>query len=125
MESRALLPVLTNIGVMSSQSPRATLNSWKEISQYMRMGVRTVQRYEAQLGLPVHRIFRKSPSSVFAFCDEIDQWLALSPTRPNAKAAQMCEAFSSLFEALRTHARRCPHCSQGLEAEQEMSELAS
>lgn len=125
MESRVLLQGVSNIAVIRSQSPRATLNSWKEIARYMRMGVRTIQRYEAQLGLPVHRTLGKSPSSVFAFSDEIDRWLALSPTRPNAKAARMCEAFSSLFEALRSHARSCPHCAGNLGARQEMIKLAS
>jgi hypothetical protein len=31
----------------------STLTSWKEIGQYLGKGVRTVQRWEQQMGLPV------------------------------------------------------------------------
>jgi len=55
------------------------LHSWKEISSYLGRGVRTVQRYEANLGFPVHRPLGKPRSSVFAFKHEIDQWMAKAP----------------------------------------------
>src|SRR5215469_14310550 len=51
------------------------LRSWKEISVYMALGVRTVQRYEARLGLPVHRPPTGNRCAVWAFADEIDAWL--------------------------------------------------
>jgi chaperonin cofactor prefoldin len=54
---------------------RLVLNSWKEIAEYMGRGVRTVQRYERDLRLPVHRPAGKSRSAVIAFGDEIDQWM--------------------------------------------------
>ncbi len=62
-------------------SERRILHSWKEISSYVGCGVRTVQRYERLLGFPVRRSMDKSPSSVMAFCDEIDQWLEQRPMR--------------------------------------------
>ena len=57
------------------------LHSWKEIAVYMGRGVRTIQRYEARLGLPVRRPSGAPRSAVLAFSSEIDQWLAKSPTR--------------------------------------------
>jgi len=54
---------------------RLVLNSWKEIADYMGRGVRTVQRYERDLRLPVHRPAGKSRSAVVAFGDEIDLWM--------------------------------------------------
>jgi hypothetical protein len=51
------------------------LRSWKGISAYMALGVRTVQRYEANLGLPVHRPAGGNRCAVWAFSDEIDAWL--------------------------------------------------
>lgn len=54
---------------------RKVLNSWKEISAYMARGLRTVQRYEHQLGLPIHRVSTSNHSPVLAFSDEIDKWL--------------------------------------------------
>jgi hypothetical protein len=43
--------------------------------------VRTVQRWEAQLGLPVHRPAGKDHSAVLAFSSELDQWLDSRPVR--------------------------------------------
>jgi hypothetical protein len=56
-----------------------TLNGWKEISQYMGRGVRTVQRWERLLGLPVHRPTGAPRSAVLAISTEIDDWLRSSP----------------------------------------------
>ena len=57
------------------------LSSWKEIANYMGKGVRTVQRYEAQFGLPVRRPAGKSRAAVIATRAEIDAWIAASPIR--------------------------------------------
>jgi hypothetical protein len=51
------------------------LHSWKEVAAYVGRGVRTVQRWEADCGMPVHRPRGKSRSAVLAFADEIDKWL--------------------------------------------------
>ena len=52
------------------------LNSWKEISDYLDRNVRTCQRWEIELGLPVNRIDQNSEhSKVFAYKLDIDQWL--------------------------------------------------
>ena len=47
-------------------------------------GVRTVQRWEAQLGLPVHRPAGREHSAVLAFSNELDQWLNSRPVRQAA-----------------------------------------
>ena len=60
---------------------RRILNSWKEIAGYLGRGVRTVQRWEAQLGLPVHRPAGRDHSAVLAFSNELDQWLDSRPMR--------------------------------------------
>lgn len=59
--------------------PRKILNSWKEIANYVGRGVRTVQRYEAQLGFPVRRPTGRDHSAVMAFSDEVDEWLNRAP----------------------------------------------
>jgi hypothetical protein len=51
------------------------LNSWKEIAQYVGRGVRTVERWERKLGLPVHRPQGHLRSPVIAISTEIDEWL--------------------------------------------------
>jgi hypothetical protein len=51
------------------------LNSWKEVAAYLGRGIRTVQRWERELGLPVRRPRGKSRSAVIAFKTELDRWL--------------------------------------------------
>lgn len=48
--------------------------SWKEIAAYLRRDVRTVQRWEASEGLPVHRHQHKKRGSVYALQHELDAW---------------------------------------------------
>ena len=62
------------------------LNSWKEIAVYMGRGVRTVQRWEQDCHLPVHRPRGRKRSPVFAFAAEIDLWLEKCPVGINATA---------------------------------------
>lgn len=59
------------------------LNSWKEIASYLGRGVRTVQRYERDLSLPVRRPRGRSRSAVIALTDDIDAWLQRSPMQDN------------------------------------------
>jgi len=68
---------------------RLVLNSWKEIADYMGRGVRTVQRYERDLKLPVHRPAGKSRSAVIAFADEIDLWMRKGPVLPSGNGAPL------------------------------------
>ena len=57
------------------------LNSWKEIAAYMGRGVRTVQRWERDLGLPVRRPRAKMRSAVIALSEDLDQWLHSAPSQ--------------------------------------------
>jgi phage terminase Nu1 subunit (DNA packaging protein) len=55
------------------------LNSWKEIASYLGRGVRTVQRWEQELGLPVRRPRGKERSAVIALKPDLDAWLHNTP----------------------------------------------
>jgi tetratricopeptide (TPR) repeat protein len=50
------------------------LNSWKEIASALNREVRTVQMWEKQEGLPIHRHFHNRRSTVFAFRSEVESW---------------------------------------------------
>lgn len=50
------------------------LDSWKEIASYFRRDIRTVQLWEKNEGLPIHRHFHKQMGSVFAFRSELERW---------------------------------------------------
>ena len=51
------------------------LTSWKEIAAYLDCDERTCVRWEKKYRLPVHRIDEISKATVFAYKDELDQWL--------------------------------------------------
>ncbi|HSB16650.1 MAG TPA: tetratricopeptide repeat protein [Bryobacteraceae bacterium] len=52
------------------------LDSWKEIAAYLKRGTRTVQRWEAEEGLPVRRLQHDKLGSVYAYKKELDAWWA-------------------------------------------------
>ncbi len=60
-------------------SERTRLDSWKEIAEYLGRDVRTVVRWEKEKGLPIHTVPGLRRRSVFAYKDELDNWLAGSP----------------------------------------------
>ena len=51
------------------------LQSWKEISTYIKRSVRTCQRWERQAELPVHRPRPTRRSPVFSLPAELDLWM--------------------------------------------------
>ena len=59
----------------SSVSPASErLDSWKEVAGYLKRDLRTLQRWEKNEGLPVHRHFHGKSGSVYAYKGEIDAW---------------------------------------------------
>ncbi len=51
------------------------LDSWKEIAGFFGRDERTVRRWEKERGLPVHRVPGVGRSMVFAYTDELKEWL--------------------------------------------------
>jgi Tol biopolymer transport system component len=62
-------------GGSSQDPPPERLDSWKEVASYLGRGVTTVQRWEQEEGLPVHRLPHAKRGSVFAYRRELDQWI--------------------------------------------------
>ncbi|MGH9775633.1 MAG: hypothetical protein ACRD50_11870 [Candidatus Acidiferrales bacterium] len=58
-----------------AQNHASKLTSWKEIAAHLGRDVRTAQRWERELGLPVHRVPGTRGHSIFAYTEEIDAWL--------------------------------------------------
>jgi hypothetical protein len=69
---------------LSKRNPKI-LSGWKEIAEYLGKGVRTVQRYEEDGGLPVRRPSGHANGSVIATTRELDAWIAASPLRKDFK----------------------------------------
>src|SRR5271166_228855 len=60
---------------MLSETPsERRLDSWKEIATYLGRDVTTVQRWERQEGMPVHRHLHHKRGSVYALSSELDGW---------------------------------------------------
>jgi len=55
---------------------KTRLESWKEISAYLERSIKTCQRWEVELGLPIHRLDGTPSARVFANPDELDVWMA-------------------------------------------------
>ena len=67
------------------REPQAPLNGWKEIAAYLGKSVRSVQRWEATLGLPVHRIRTPDGQIVYSERREIDDWRRQLEAQPVAE----------------------------------------
>lgn len=63
----------------ASQEIGRRLDSWKAIAEYLGRDVRSVQRWERGLGLPVHRVSGEKGGVVFAFTGELERWLQDRP----------------------------------------------
>src|SRR5271163_2831359 len=63
----------TNRTLSETPSERR-LDSWKEIATYLDRDVTTVQRWERQEGMPVHRHLHHKRGSVYALGSELDAW---------------------------------------------------
>jgi tetratricopeptide (TPR) repeat protein len=70
---------------------RRILESWKEISAHLRRDTRTCQRWETELGLPIHRLDGTPKARVYAYADELDRWLEekLGPSRAELKSPEI------------------------------------
>ena len=86
-----------------SRSIPQFLSGWKEVANYLGRGVRTVQRYERELGLPVRRPAGKLRASVVATKAELDAWISARPIREAFHLTRQNPAseFSDTTKALR------------------------
>jgi len=59
-------------------SPRANrrLDTWKEIGAFFGRDERTVKRWETTRGLPVHRVPGAGRANVYAYTEELAEWLS-------------------------------------------------
>lgn len=85
----------------ASMSPRpedgpdeSRLDSWKEIASYLGRGIRTVQRWEREERLPVHRLDHAKRGSVYASRRELTAWWE-SRRRPGSAPASTSAAASA------------------------------
>jgi len=91
------------------------LNSWKEIASYLDRGVRTVQRWERELQLPVHRIGKGKRSPVYAIATELKLWLCTAeiphPKKTQVKPILVSRSVRPIDDSIRllTAEDKCAH----------------
>ncbi len=75
---RIAMPRDNSAPISSSNGPHddGRLESWKGIAVYLKREVRTVQRWEREENLPVHRHLHRRQGTVYAYKSELDSWLA-------------------------------------------------
>ncbi len=71
--------------IAQSSAPAERLDSWKEIASFLGRGIRTVQRWEREEGLPVHRLPHAQRGSVFADPKELSAWWDSRQIKPDPK----------------------------------------
>ncbi len=71
-----LEPEYTGTPNRAMEARSSVLGSWKEIAAYLGKGVRTVQRWESELGLPVRRPIAHNKRIVIAMPAELDAWVS-------------------------------------------------
>jgi Putative lumazine-binding len=76
-------------------TPRKTLESWKQIAAYLDRSERTVRRWEASEGLPVHRREHEKQDTVFAYSHEIEAWSRSRTKCPGITASDLAETVST------------------------------
>lgn len=94
------------------------LSSWKEIATFLGRGVRTVQRWERELGLPVHRVRGTEHSPVFAYREELEVWLnskaTLAPQNPAMPRGRSQLRYSEIHASAEQTVRRSQLLVQAL-----------
>jgi hypothetical protein len=88
----------------------SVFTSWKEISEHLGKGVRTVQRWEAELGLPVHRTEGGSARTIFAIPEELDAWARSHPRVPAAAIVGSLEREIAVLRDGVSELREQIHC---------------
>ena len=64
------MPTTDTDGTTSSD----TIQGWKDIASYFGRSIRSVQRWEREFGLPVHRIRAVDGQTVYAIRVELEEW---------------------------------------------------
>ena len=80
-------------------------SGWKDVANYLGKSVRTVQRYERELGLPIRRPAAKATIAVIATKAEIDAWILASPLRAALRHTEVTANNSWMSKEFRMHVK--------------------
>ena len=92
-----------NMKYKRRQSDQLRLESWKAIANHLNRSVRTVRRWEATEGLPVHRHRHTKGFSVYALRSELSAWQAChqdTPTKDSGRFVQLTRYAALILAAV-------------------------
>ena len=90
------------------RSGHTRFDSWKEIANYLKISVRTVQRWEKDERLPVHRHAHARQDTVYAYKEEIDAWRSNRDRHATTNSRSRSTEMASLQAELATAAPAAP-----------------
>src|SRR4249919_3611390 len=85
-----------DFGMRLQNTPQKTLESWKQIAAYLERSERTVRRWEASEGLPVHRREHEKQDTVFAYRHEIEAWNRLRTKCPGPNSIDEAQSIPAV-----------------------------
>jgi hypothetical protein len=62
-------------GMRAEEKKGRLFSSWKEIAEYLKCDIRTCRRWELTLGLPIRRVEGAARPRIFAYQNELDDWV--------------------------------------------------
>lgn len=80
-------------------------SGWKDVANYLGKSVRTVQRYERELGLPIRRPSAKATIAVIATKAELDAWISASPLRAAFRRSEATPDNPGMLKEFRMHVK--------------------
>ncbi|MCU1310643.1 MAG: hypothetical protein JWO20_1768 [Candidatus Angelobacter sp.] len=92
------------------------LTSWKDVAAYLGKTTRTAQRWERDLGLPIHRPVNKPAGVILADTDEIDAWISARRVHSSTATTPVVLSDISSPESLRSAQPIAPAYARVLES---------
>jgi hypothetical protein len=117
VEEREEIQELASNGSAGSRQRASVLSDWKVIGHYLGKSVRTVQRWERELGLPVRRVHGRPRSCVIAVPAEIDAWVQARRLYVEEAGSSKLEQVMLLLQSVRELRAENRRLRQQLESE--------
>ncbi len=91
------------------------LSSWKDVAAHLGKSVRTVQRWEAELGLPIHRPDKRQQRIILAYPDELKHWVGAKLTTAKADGGDSHKRLEKNTSQLAAQMRKLQALSEALQ----------
>jgi hypothetical protein len=91
------------------------LSSWKDVAAHLGKSVRTVQRWEAELGLPIHRPNKRQQRIILAYPEELKQWVGVKLVSAKANGDDYHDRLEKNTSRLAAQVRKLQVLSEALQ----------